>query len=98
MTQVADLKSPRTQSGATHPLPGLVVQRSSHVDGAGHVLDGEGTAEVAPGDFVTDTGCWKIVFEISNFLGKLKPIKTSNITDLRSKSILNGCHFKVKQN
>ena len=38
----------------TYSLPGFVVERSGDVNGAGHVLDGEGAAKVAAGDFVTD--------------------------------------------
>ena len=38
----------------TYSLPGFVVERSGDVNGAGHVLDGEGAAKGAAGDFGTD--------------------------------------------
>ena len=40
----------------SYPLPRLIIERPRYVDCPGHVLDGEGAAEVAAGDLVTDAG------------------------------------------
>lgn len=39
----------------THPFPSFVVERACHVDGTGHVLDGEGAAYVPARDLVSNT-------------------------------------------
>lgn len=49
---------PRHSGGITYPFPRLVVQRTSHVDGARHVLDGESAPYVTARDLVSNTWCW----------------------------------------
>lgn len=53
---------------STHPLPSLVVEGACHVDGASHVLDGEGAAYVPARDLVSNTRRWNRKANVSDFV------------------------------
>lgn len=58
-----------------YPFPSLVVERACHVDGAGHVLDGERAAYVPARDLVSNTRRCNKINTIIYLFNRLTPFQ-----------------------